>query len=123
MNENEIFRHRVLNLMSDVRFSGSMYRMKILVGWAADTDRVYLQAEQAVRNVITGQSEFLKGRKWHLSPHMTDGEIVQTALMATLAFVEHEVREAFTYKDKRIFGPHLQLDALVEVADRTEHRS
>lgn len=66
------------------------------------------------------------GRKWRLSPHMTDGEVIQTALMATLACAEHEHRERFTYKGKAIFGPHFDVEKLVELcgsATATKERS
>lgn len=53
------------------------------------------------------------GRKWRLSPHMTDGEVVQTALMATLAAAEHEHRERFRYKGVSVFDPHYDIDQLV----------
>lgn len=58
-----------------------------------------------------------KGRKWLLSPHMTDGEIAQTALMAVVAAMEHEIREEFTYRGHPIFGPHYDLEVLVAVCD------
>lgn len=53
-----------------------------------------------------------KGRKWQLSYHMTKSEIVQTALAAVLAAVEHEAREHFLYKGLAIFGPHMNVDQL-----------
>ncbi len=63
------------------------------------------------------------GRKWMLSYHMTEGEIVQTALMACLAAEEHEAREAFTYKGHVLFGPHISIDRLLEVADDIQMRA
>jgi hypothetical protein len=57
-------------------------------------------------------------RKWFLSPHMTDGEVVQTALIAVLAAEEHEAREFFLYKGRPIFGPHFNLNRLVELCDQ-----
>lgn len=62
------------------------------------------------------------GRKWMLSKHMTDGEVVQTAMAAVLAWYEHEAREAFTFMGKAIFNPHLALDALLERAEATAMR-
>lgn len=53
-----------------------------------------------------------RGRKWRLSPHMTRSEIVQTALMAVLAAVEHEAREEFRYRGEAIYGPHHDIEAL-----------
>ncbi len=57
------------------------------------------------------------GRKWTISPHMTKGEIVQTALKAILAAEEHEAREKFTYRGRAIFGPHYDVDKLVDLID------
>lgn len=52
------------------------------------------------------------GRKWRLSPHMTQSELVQTALMAALAATEHEARERFLYEGQPIFAPHFDVDQL-----------
>jgi hypothetical protein len=62
------------------------------------------------------------GRKWLLSDYMTEGEIVQTALMATLVCEEHEARENFKYKGLAVFHPHHDIDALLEIADAVETR-
>ena len=68
------------------------------------------------------KGEDQNGRWWRLSHHMTPGELVQTALKAALTAEEHEAREWFTYKGKAIFGPHLDIDKLVEIADATVMR-
>jgi hypothetical protein len=60
-------------------------------------------------------SEVQSGRKWRISDHMTKSEIVQTMLAATLAWFEHEVREAFTYRGENIFSPHYDVDQLLEL--------
>ena len=62
------------------------------------------------------------GRKWMLSPHMTDGEVVQTTLAAVLAWYEHEARETFKFRGAAIFNPHLSLDALISRAEQTQER-
>lgn len=64
------------------------------------------------------------GRKFILSTWMTKSEIVQTALKAVLAVEEHEAREQFKYLGHSIFGPHYDVDALVEVcmANRIDAR-
>ncbi len=54
-------------------------------------------------------------RKWLLSEHMVKSEIVQTVFKCVLTSVEHECREAFTYQGKPIFGPHFDVDSLVEI--------
>lgn len=55
-----------------------------------------------------------RGRKWLLSEHMTDGEVVQTAFKAIITAEEHECREAFKYRGQAVFGPHLDADWLAE---------
>lgn len=61
-------------------------------------------------------------RKWYLSDHMVEGEIVQTALAAAVMAEEHEAREAFTYCGVRVFNPHISIDALMILAQQTETR-
>lgn len=68
----------------------------------------------------TGAPEPWSGRKWRLSEHMTDGEIAQTALMATLAAVEHEHRELFKVDGVSVFDPHYDLNALVRFRAQAE---
>ena len=49
------------------------------------------------------------------SPDEREGQvdyIVKRCLVAALAFAEHEVREAFLYDGRRVFGPHLRLSDL-----------
>lgn len=53
---------------------------------------------------------------------MTRSEVVQTALKAVLAAVEHEAREFFTYNGRAIFGPHYDVDALWKIANQTDER-
>jgi hypothetical protein len=67
------------------------------------------------RDTRTGEPEPWVGRKWRLSLRMTDGEIAQTALMATLAAVEHEQRELFKVDGVSVFDPHYDLNALVRM--------
>lgn len=61
--------------------------------------------------IIDGCPQY--GRKWRLSPHMTKSEVVQTAFKAVLTFEEHEARENFRYRGRAVFGPHIDVDALL----------
>lgn len=65
----------------------------------------------------TGLIERQETRKWLVSPHMTDSEVVHTALKCVLTGVEHEVREHFTYRGRRVFSPHFNVEALVSICD------
>jgi hypothetical protein len=64
-----------------------------------------------------GREDQQYGRKWILSKHMTRSELVQTALKAVLTAVEHEAREQFSYRGQAIFGPHHDVEALVELCE------
>lgn len=54
-------------------------------------------------------------RKWYVSGHSTEGEVAQTILKLVLTSREHEVRESFTYCGRACFGPHLDIDQLLDV--------
>lgn len=60
-----------------------------------------------------GDLEPQTGRKWYVSSHATRSEVVQTLLKAVLTAEEHEAREQFRYDGVAIFGPHLDVDAMV----------
>lgn len=63
------------------------------------------------------QGEAWKGRKWLISPHATKSEVIQTAFKAVLTAEEHEIREKFKYKGQAIFGPHFNVDRLVDLCE------
>jgi hypothetical protein len=62
-----------------------------------------------------------KGAKHFLSEHMCRNEIVSTCYHAIERAELHEVREWFRYKKRSIFNPHLDPDALVEVASKARN--
>jgi hypothetical protein len=87
--------------------------------------RYYLQWQFTTPDYqIEGQPQTSwKSRKWYLSEYMTEGEVVQTAMAAAIRAEEHEAREAFTYKERFVFNPHISIDAMLEVCDRLEVRA
>jgi hypothetical protein len=99
------------------------YRFRVAGDVAAGGDgRVFLQLQHYRPDADTGAMAWGGGGKSYLSPHMTASEIVRRALGAAIAYEEHEVREFFRYRGARVFGPHISVDALVEVADRLDVR-
>lgn len=76
---------------------------------------VYLKATYPDKCVVTGKQEIQHTRKWTLSPQMTTSEIVQTAFKCCLTSAEHRCREAFRYKETRVFGPHFDVEDLVQL--------
>jgi len=50
----------------------------------------------------------------------TDGDIVRTLFGLVKALEEHECREAFQVDGSRVFGPHIELEALIEAGRRVQ---
>jgi len=68
-------------------------------------------------NTVTGEPMAWKGRKWFLSYHMTDTEIVQTAWAAVQRALMHEASELFKFQDHAIFDRHLDVYLLAELCN------
>ena len=69
----------------------------------------------------SSKEEAQNGRKWYLSRYMTKSELVQTAFKAAITFEEHECREMFTYRGRKIFSPHFDIDSLWEISGQKKH--
>jgi len=80
-----------------------------------DRGQMYLQGSYFEPDTVTGEIEKQQTRKWILSEHMTKSEIVQTAFKLAITSMEHRTREHFLYKGERVFSPHYDIDALVEL--------
>jgi hypothetical protein len=98
------------DIVSQIEFEG--YAFKVL----SRNGVLYLQAEFTEADIITGEPSLQKTRKWMLSEHMVRSEVVQTAFKCALTSAEHRVRESFKYRGERIYGPHFDCEALVEIA-------
>ena len=79
---------------------------------------LYLQASYSERDIVTGEFARQYTRKWRLSQHMVKSEVVQTCLKCVLTSAEHRVREHFLYCGERVYGPHFDVDALWEIANK-----
>ena len=84
--------------------------------------RFYLQIEAARIDTFTGELGTGRGGKAYLSEEATDSELVQTVFGLYDAYCHHEVRETFLFRGRRIFGPHISIDAHWEVAERYDAR-
>ncbi len=71
----------------------------------------------------TGEQKPWSGRKWKLSEHMTESELVGTAFLALNTALEHEAREFFRYNDKIVFNPHISIHVLQTVCDEEDIRT
>ena len=82
-----------------------------------------IQATLERVDIDTGEKSLGTGGKYYVSPFSTREEIIQKCLAACLAYAEHEVREHFKWKGRRIFGPHMSHDRLWEIAEETVARA
>jgi hypothetical protein len=85
-------------------------------------DRVYIQIQYEAPCTKTGIKENWKGRKWYLSEHMTDDEVIKTAYAALEATVKHEIMEGFKVDGKILFNPHVSFEALLSISDQEVSR-
>lgn len=72
----------------------------------------HLQAAYQDRCKVAGTVEVQTTRRWPLSPFMTKSEIVQTVFKCCITSMEHRCRESFQYRERRVFGPHFNVDDL-----------
>lgn len=60
-------------------------------------------------------------RKWYVSPYSTPTEVVETAWKACWVAQLHEVAEEFTYKGRRVYSPHFDIEARVAMCDDSSY--
>lgn len=84
--------------------------------------RVYIKITCMAENTLTGVQELQHGRKWYLSEHMTDDEIIKGTFGAFERFVNHEVKEGFKVDGKRIYNPHTDFEELLKICEKEVKR-
>lgn len=84
--------------------------------------RFYFQVECDRPDVYTGVMGVGRGGKAYLSEHMNDSELVRLAFGLFMRYEEHECREWFKYKDRSVFGPHIAVEQLWEIAEDYDFR-
>lgn len=111
-------------VVDDVHFS--IFGAKIWVVCDRDkadpAGRLFYQVHAMRPDTYTGEMGEGAGGKAYLSPYAIEDELVQLAWGLLQAYVLHEEREGFSYKGKRIFGPHMKVSRLMEIADDTVER-
>ncbi len=85
--------------------------------------RYYVQIQCFRMDVITKKMGFGVGGKAYLGRYQTDNEIVQTVFGLYKGYAEHEARESFELDGKRIYGPHISIEALLTVAHQVDVRN
>lgn len=83
-------------------------------------DGFLLQLQVLMRDNFCNSVNWQSGRKYYISSHAIKEEVIGTAWTAVQAFVQHEIRETFSYKGVNVFGPHLNYDKLAEFVKTNE---
>ena len=83
-----------------------------------ENGRLFIQIIYDAICVKTGVCEIWHGRKWYLSEHMTDDEIIKTIYAAFKTAIEHEIMEGFKVDGKILFNPHINFEELLKVSER-----
>lgn len=78
---------------------------------------VFLYANLWRPDVETGVHGWGQGSPQVITEDMSDDSIVKRCFVAARDYGEHEIREGFTYKGRRVLGPHVPLDKLWKVLD------
>ena len=100
-------------VINGVHFPGYTFEVFDSGGYSG---KVFLQAEFHAPCADSGKLTLQKSRKWYLSDHATESEVVQTAFKCVLTAIEHEAREQFKYEGQAIFWPHFNVNDLVALA-------
>ena len=82
----------------------------------------YIQVEFTAGDSNTGEETNQRGRKFYISRHMIESEVVGTVWLAIQTAEMHEAREHFHYKRRRIYGPHISVKALARASTVREYR-
>lgn len=87
-----------------------------------ENGRIYIQIEYRAPCVKTGEYLPWHGRKWYLSDHMTEDEVIKTAFCAFEAAVKHEILEGFKVDGVILFNPHVNYKRLLQVSPDEVYR-
>lgn len=78
--------------------------------------RIFLQVTYEAFCTKTGILQPWTGRKWYLSDHMTEDEIIKTAYCAFESAVKHEIMEGFKVEGIVLFNPHVDFNELLKIS-------
>jgi hypothetical protein len=115
------FDNRLRAIVDDISLP-SNFRIILEKDKIISEGRFYFQIGCMRPDTYTGVLKEGYSGKVYLSEYASDSELVQCIFGLYKAYVEHEVRETFLWRGRRVFGPHISTEALWEIADRTDSR-
>ena len=123
---SETFKDRLDRIVSDVElgenFSVRIGQDEIEFEGRTIPGRYFFQIAYWRKDIITQEMGFGYGGKAYLTPFASDSELVQVIFGLYKGFWEHEARETFLWRGRRVFGPHISTPALWDVAKRVDVR-
>lgn len=103
--------HDVRWIISQINFPGRQLWLGVM------GDGYYIQVRYFEKDVDTGIEARQHARKWYISPWATETEVVETAYAALCRSALHVVGEHFQYKGRRIYSPHLDVNARLALCE------
>jgi hypothetical protein len=119
MNDETLY-ERMKRIASDITLPE---QFAIEVNHDDDHELHYFQIACWRMDVVTGEMGMGYGGPGYVNPLASDSQLVSLIFGLYLRYVEHEARETFEWRGKRIYGPHIDVNALWEVARRVDVRS
>lgn len=108
--------YRVTDIVADIHYRPEYwYRVEL-----DEHGRVYVQLEHNRLDARTAKWGRGTSSRYYVSDEARTSQIVRACLGLAIGYEEHEVREFFRYRGAQVFGPHIDVDALVEVAERLD---
>lgn len=105
MTQQTVELRRIADVVSRLHYPG----LEIKLEHAEHGLCLFVNCPNGVCNV-TGEPEAWSGRKWPISLHHTNGDVVNTAFKAVITALEHEAREQFLFQGEAVMQPHRDFD-------------
>lgn len=111
---------RLNRIVSDIELG---MNCMVRLGFSEERGEHFVQIACWRMDVITKKMDWGYGGKAWPSVHASDSEIVQMIFGLYKGYWEHEARETFEWRGRRVFGPHISTEALWDIARRVDVRS
>lgn len=114
--------NRVREILDSISFTVCNYPTQLYLGFDKkyqDYDgqrRMYIQVRYEAPCTIDHVMKKWRGRKWYLSDHMLDNEVVFTAYLAAEIAERHERMERFKIDETILVNPHVHYTKLLEIS-------
>lgn len=108
----EQFKERLERIVSEVQLPEAFLIKLARDDYEGTYGRYYYQIGCRRPDIITGELGVGYGGRAYLAPESSDDDLVKTIFGLYKAYVEHEARETFKWRGRRIFGPHTEIQYL-----------